>query len=394
MALRVAIDARCAAGRPSGVGQYALRLLDGLCRVDVDAWEGRLAGLDLRVIATAGQHGLGRRLRGRARVTRVPPGVHRVLNVLARLGWRRPLAVDDLVGPVDVAHAPGFVPLPQRRGATVVTVHDLGFAVRPDLHDWKRVRDFGRAVGRAVERADLVIADSETTRDDILRVYGPPRGKVRVVPLAHGPEYRPRAEAEVAPALAALGLGPRGYILHVGTLEPRKNVAGLVEAYARLGEGLRARHPLVLAGAGGAGAAEARRRAGACGLRRGDVRFLGYVDDATLPALVAGAAVLAYPSFHEGFGLPPLEAMACGTPVVASTAGAVLEVVGTGDEAAALTHAPEDAGALAGALERVLTDVTSAGDLRRRGLARAGHFSWLETARRTAELYREAAGRR
>jgi alpha-1,3-rhamnosyl/mannosyltransferase len=172
----------------------------------------------------------------------------------------------------------------------------------------------------------------------------------------------------------------------VGTVEPRKNVPRLIEAHASLAAPLRARFPLALAGAPGPRAAEARERARAL-LPPGEVRFLGYVPDGTATALLAGAACLAYPSLYEGFGLPPLEAMACGTPVVASSAAAVRETVGD----AAIVVDPEDVGALAAAIARVLEDPDLAARLAARGLARAARFSWAETARLTTAAYEAAA---
>jgi alpha-1,3-rhamnosyl/mannosyltransferase len=192
--------------------------------------------------------------------------------------------------------------------------------------------------------------------------------------------------AEAAPVLAAHGLADGGYVLAVGTLEPRKNLERLAAAHALLPPALRRRAPLALAGGIGWGGVEAGP-ALARALAAGDARALGRVDDAALAALYARAAAVAYPSLYEGFGLPVLEAMGCGAPLVHSATTAVAETAG----GAGLAVDPLDPEAIAAGLAAVLEDAALASRLRAAGLARAAEFSWAETARRVVEVWREVA---
>jgi glycosyltransferase involved in cell wall biosynthesis len=233
--------------------------------------------------------------------------------------------------------------------------------------------------------ADAVIVPSQAVRADVVRILGLPSERVFAIPEAAGPAFRPQDASAIEAVRRRYGLdGP--FVLSVGSLEPGKNRERLLQAFARMrARGLE--HMLVVAGQRAwryEGDEPLAQRLGLAG----SVRFLGHVPQADLPALYSAADLFAFPSLYEGFGLPALEAMACGTPVVASNVSAVPEVVGD----AALQVSPLDVEALAGAMERVLRDERLRADLRERGLKRAARFSWEETARRTAEVYKWAAG--
>jgi len=249
----------------------------------------------------------------------------------------------------------------------VVTVHDLSFEREPSLMGLRERLIFRAVVPRAARHAARVIAVSELTKRDLIELYRIPEEKIVVIPNGVDPRFR----AE----------GPRttgDYALVVGALQPRKDPAAAIEALALLGNGdLR----LVFAGPDRGGRVEAERAAERTGLH-GRVDFRGYVPQQELAALYRGAACLVFPSRYEGFGLPALEAMASGTPVVATTAGALPEVVGD----AAILVDERDPAALAGGIERALADRDR---LVRAGLERARLYSWAETARRTLAVYRE-----
>jgi glycosyltransferase involved in cell wall biosynthesis len=251
----------------------------------------------------------------------------------------------------------------------VVTVHDLSFEREPSLMGLRDRLIFHAVVPRAVRLAARVIAVSEVTKRDLVEIYGTPEEKIVVVPNGIDPRF------------SADGPRPAGdYALVVGALQPRKDPEAAIEALALLGNGdLR----LVFAGPDKGGRAEAERTAERTGLR-GRVEFRGYVPQEELAALYRGAACLIFPSRYEGFGLPALEAMASGTPVVATTAGALPEVAGD----AAILVDERDPAALAGGIERAIADRDR---LVRAGLERARHYSWAETARRTLAVYREVA---
>ncbi len=296
------------------------------------------------------------------------------LPILARRA-----GVDVLHGPVNVLPLLATCP-------TVVTVHDLAFLRRPDLVPTGRRRYFAALAGASVRRAARVIAVSESTRADIVGYLGVRPEKVVVTHLAADDGFRPVTGDALVAFQAEQGL-VRPFVLSVGTIEPRKNLPALLRAFGSLAEELP--HDLVLLGAEGWMGGPIR----AAWLElpaatRERVRFVGFAPARALPAWYSAAAVLAFPSHYEGFGLPPLEAMSCGTPVVASNTSSLPEVVGD----AALTVDPDDDAALAAALRRVLTEPALAADLRARGLARARRFSWAATAEATVAVYREVAG--
>jgi glycosyltransferase involved in cell wall biosynthesis len=267
---------------------------------------------------------------------------------------------------------------------TVVTIHDLFFIGYPGrrrpLHDAVMTR-LARLYAAG---ADAVIADSEHSRRAIVERLGLAPERTVVIPVGLGPEFRP-----IAPSPAQrgrYGLGP-SYALYVGNFMPHKNLPRLLRAWAAIPAALRSSHRLVLAGGARAGRSALWALAASLGL--GDrVVFPGLVDDADLPALYGGAVLLVQPSLEEGFGLPALEAMACGTPVVASRRGALPEVVG---EAGVLVD-PEDERALSAALARVLGSTAERSALAGRGLARAARFTGERSAGRVVELLQATAG--
>jgi alpha-1,3-rhamnosyl/mannosyltransferase len=313
------------------------------------------------------------------------PGLWDRLRRRVREAFGVPATLEALVGPVDVFHATNFLLThPVDRAKRVVTFHDLTVLLFPQWHPEKRLREMrvGLPVSAAV--ADRIIAVSHATKDDVVKHLGVDPERVAVVPLAVDASFRPLPRADVDAALAPLGLAHGAYLLFLGTREPRKNLGRLLDATIRAGADV---GPLVLAGADGWGTDELRPRMAELA-RQGRVRPLGYIPEALRPPLLAGARIFVYPSLYEGFGLPPLEAMASGTPVITSNVSALPETVGE----AALLIDPLDIDALAGAIRRLWDDATLRGELRARGLVRARDFSWERTARLTLEAYVVAMG--
>jgi glycosyltransferase involved in cell wall biosynthesis len=275
-----------------------------------------------------------------------------------------------------------FVVPPLWRGASIVTVHDLGFLKLGGHAPAKRVAYLGTMVRLSVRRAARVIAMSEHTKQDVAELFGVDPGRIDVTPLGVSEGLSPLAPQERADFRDQHALH-RPTLLYLGTLEPRKNVPNLLRAFDLIAAETGAE--LVLGGAEGWLTQELHETLNAMRWRD-RVRLTGFIPEAELHFWLSAADVFVFPSRYEGFGLPPLEAMACGTPVVASTSSSLPGVLG--DDA--LLADPDDIEAIAAAIKRLLDDPALAADLRRRGLRRAARFTWDETARLTRESYRAA----
>ena len=286
---------------------------------------------------------------------------------------------------LDVFHGPYFALPFATSGPTVVTVHDLAYAHCPESFTWRFSIYWHWLLPAALRRATRIIAPSENTKADLVSRLGVAPERVCVTYEGVDPFFHESiTDEERHVRLQSMGIR-RPYLLHVSGFARRKNVPVVLEAVRLLRNRGRRDHALVLAGGGGWS-----HRLGAEVAARGvedATQYTGHVSREDLRALYVGAAALVYPSLYEGFGLPPLEAMACGTPVVAADTSSLPEVVG---DAGVLVD-PGDAGAWADALDRVLTDTTTRHMLVERGRRRARSFSWDRTARQTLAVYKEAA---
>jgi glycosyltransferase involved in cell wall biosynthesis len=282
---------------------------------------------------------------------------------------------------LDVLHSPDFIP-PQRGARRhIITVHDLTFLHYPQYLTADARRYYNGQIAWAVRHADHILADSESTKRDLMNMLGVPGEKVSVHMLGVDERFQPLPAEARETRRKALHL-PDRYILFVGTFEPRKNIAGLLDAYAQLRGRMPSAPPLLLAGRRGWLFEETLARAEQLRLNEHLVWRDDIADD-DLPAVYSLAEVLVMPSFYEGFGFPPLEAMACGTPAVASNRSSLPEVVGS----AGLLIDPEDTAALADALECALTDERWRATAREAGLQRAKTFTWERTAQVALSVY-------
>jgi glycosyltransferase involved in cell wall biosynthesis len=367
--LQVALDATPLAGQRTGIGRYVEHLLTELAVTE---------GISVRAAAFT--------LRGRSVMSALPDGVRGVHRpVPARLLHRRWLRSDLppaewVMGRADVVHGTNFVLPPPRRAAGVLTLHDLSYLRFPELVD-RASLDYRTLVPRAVSRAAVVLTPTQAIADEVCQAYGLPADRVQPTPLGVDPSWFD-AGLETGAVKAFPGL-PAEYLLAVGTLEPRKGLDVLLAAYRQLCRADPDLPPLVLVGAAGWGPA----------LETFEIppdRLIvpGYVGTAALQALVSGALMLAFPSRYEGFGLPPLEALAAGTPVVASDIPALTEVIGAAERMTTLVPVG-DVEALAAAVLARLSGPPSAAD-RLCGQQHAAAFTWQRCAERTVAGYRFA----
>ena len=353
---------------PGGIGTYTRELVSALGRAD--------PSLNIALFHSRFDGPVTDPLLREHQVEELPWSIRRLYPEWAAL--RRP-ALPGIVAGRDVVHSPVPAAVPPHGSdqRLVVTVHDIGFLVHPELYGRRWRLMYRAGLARAIRSAHAIIAVSRHTAEDLVRRTRVDPRRVHVTPLAAS---LPRGEPDVDRVLSRLKV-PRPYILYAGTLEPRKNLVRLVRAH-RLVTSRGAPHALVLGGPMGWGPQGLLREISA--ERSGEVLLTGSLSPTDLDALYRGAAAFAYPSLYEGFGLPVLEAMARGIPCVVSTSSSLPEVAG---EAAYLVN-PRSVGGLAEALERVLNDTPLAAHLREVGPARAARFSWDKTARLTLEVYK------
>lgn len=294
--------------------------------------------------------------------------------------WQVPQVLRPLAA--DLYHSPYYL-MPYRPGVrTILTVYDV-IPLRYPQFSSARSRLLFRVTTRlALAAAKQVIAITESARRDFIAEFGIRPDRITAVPLAADPAFQPQPPAEIEAVRAKLQL-PRRFVLYLGSNKPHKNLVGLVNAWSELlvGDGV-GDAELVVAGAWDPRYPEARELAGSLGDPK--IHWIGPVGDAELPALYTAATAFVFPSRFEGFGLPVIEAMACGVPVICSNVTALPEVAGD----AAILVDPDDKGGLTAALGRMLNDEALRADLRERGLARAADFSWTKTAAQTVEIYR------
>ena len=282
-----------------------------------------------------------------------------------------------------IYHSPNFF-LPVFPGRKVATFHDLSPFTWSECHDPVKVRYLQKELRTTLNRADRLITDSEFTRCELAEFSGLAMDKIHAVPLASAPEFQPYPEVDLQPLLKRYQLEYQGYSLFVGTIEPRKNIVTLLDAYARLPVSVRRQWPLILTGYKGwqSEAIHARIKDAE---RQGWARYLGFLPAEDLPGLYAGARLFAFPSLYEGFGLPVLEAMSSGVPVVCSDSSSLPEVVGS----AALMCAPMDVETLAMNLLKGLEDNIWRTQAVTQGLQRSAGFSWERCAQETIAVYQK-----
>jgi glycosyltransferase involved in cell wall biosynthesis len=370
--MRIGIDATALPRRLTGAGNYIVQLTRALQDVDP---------ANEYVVFAKPPHAELFQARGQLHVVQVA-----LATRMFRIGWEQ-LALPFIVRQqqLDLLHSPHYTMPLAVRCKTVVTFHDMTFFLHPEMHKTYKKIFFRTMIRISTRRADAIIADSESTRQDILQLLRPDSHKVSAVPLGVSDYFRPIVDVSAAERIRRKYHLPNSIILYVGVLEPRKNLPTLVKAFKSLVDrGLP--HTLVLAGHKGWMYTELFQTIEELQLAE-RVRFTGYVPDGDLAGLYSAADAFVYPSVYEGFGLPVLEAMACGIPVVTSKVSSMPEIAG---ETGVLID-PRRADELANALYRVLTDRALHDTLAHKGLERSKLFSWRRTAQETLAVYERAA---
>jgi glycosyltransferase involved in cell wall biosynthesis len=368
--MRIALDARLSYYVQAGITQYTLNLIQALAAIDSENEYLLLQRRpDQRTIVSQSNF---------RRVPLLAPTHHPLEQYLLALEL-------PLQGKIDVVHCTDFIPPFYYRGPTVITIHDLAFLLYPHFLTRKAARYYG-LIDRAVRRADHVIAVSESTKRDIVRLTGTPERKITVIYEAADSSYAPIHEQEVLQRIRHKYHLPDQVILFVGTIEPRKNLPTLIRAYKGLIDNYKSAADLAIVGKQGWLYDDVYRLVEQLGLQR-RVHFLGRVPTVDLLYLYNASQMLVLPSYYEGFGLPPLEAMACGVPVIVSDTSVMPEVVGD----AALRVAHEDVEGFTVAMWRLLTDDALRADMIVKGHKRVKCFSWERAARETLEVYRKVA---
>ncbi|MGI9045678.1 MAG: glycosyltransferase family 4 protein [Burkholderiales bacterium] len=372
--IRLAVNGTALLSQLTGIGQYTKHLM-----TEIE----KRAGFELNYF-------YGIRWSNRLRIGALPQ-IGRIRTFL-RTAIPKPYEVSRLIQgarfraglkrwPADLYHEPNFMPF-RFDGPTVTTIHDMSYLRYPETHPKIRVDMMNRLLPKSVERSSHILTDSEFVRDEILSAFGVSPSKVHAVHLGASSDYRPMTAGQTRKCMRQYELIHGSYVLAVGTLEPRKNLVQALRAYRNLPAPMRDRYPLVVAGMKGwfSDKIEAEMRELEA---KGQVRLLGYVPHELLPQLYAAASMLIYPSIYEGFGLPPLEAMASGIPVITSNQSSMPEVVGD----AGYTIDPMDVEAMTAAMHEIV-DATDQRQMRiARGLARAKLFSWERCAEQTLAVY-------
>mgnify|MGYP000014575608 CR=1 FL=1 len=364
--MRIGIDARLVYYSQAGITQYTLRLIQGLAEIDRENEFIILQSRKDKNTIVVDKPNF-------KRVSLWTPSHHRLEQYTLHL---------EISGlDLDILHSPDFIPPFRSNSKSIITIHDLAFLLYPHFLTKESARYYGQ-IDQAVKRADHIIAVSESTKRDTVHLLGTPGHKITVIYESANPIYKPVSDQEPLKRTRDKYHINGDFILFVGTIEPRKNVPTLLRAYRRLLDNYKADVKLVIVGRRGWLCEEVFDLVDELKLNN-DVLFLGRVPIEDLLYLYNAAQLLVQPSFYEGFGLPPLEAMACGTPVVVSNVSSLPEVVGD----AGILVDPQEASELTVAIWRVLTNSALREDLIAKGLKRAQCFSWKKMALQTLELY-------
>jgi alpha-1,3-rhamnosyl/mannosyltransferase len=375
--MKIALNATALLSPLTGIGQYTYHLAKGLQalpEVELDLFYGSYWNEELRNSPVIGIAVIKYLLK------LITPNSYSV----GRFLQQRNFTSGVLSNRPEVYHEPNFLAF-KFNGPSVITVHDLSWIRFPHTHPVERVRAMDTYFEQGLRRAALILTDSEFVKRELMAVFGIQAERIKPVLLGVEPLFHPRTAEDTRSVLARHDLVHGQYLLAVGTLEPRKNLQVALRAYMQLPQQVRKRFPLVLVGMKGWRTSELEKQIAPL-VRAGEVRQIGYLPREELAMVIAGALTLIYPSIYEGFGLPPLEAMACGVPVIASDISSLPEVVGdTG-----LLINPHDDTALAEVIQKLIMDTDLRRQLSQKALTRSAEFTWDKCVTKTVDVYRQA----
>ncbi len=375
--MHIGLDGIPLATPKTGIGHYTFELAQGLARLAPAAQFDLVAPVTFAFAADGAGESTPQNLHA----------VHVPVNALRRRWWTIGLPLYVRQHGLTLFHGTNYsVPLWQRC-PTIVTIHDLSLLLHAETHEEHLARRARLRLPTMTRIATHILTDSESVRAEICEHLGIAPAKITAVPLAPRRAFRPVVQAAARAACGRLGVADE-FILFVGTVEPRKNLLTLVRAFDELFRTTALRPQLVIAGQKGWRTDELFKYVAASALKA-RILFTGYIADEDLAALYSACRVCVYPSLYEGFGLPPLEAMACGAPVITSRIPVIIETVG---QAAHLIE-PTNVGELTARLVELLTDADARTHFSAAGLVRAAEFTWARTARMTLEVYREVLAR-
>jgi glycosyltransferase involved in cell wall biosynthesis len=371
LVMRIGIDARLVFYNRAGIGQYIIQLMEALASLEPK--EDKFILLQSR--------------KDRSSIINTNGFERKSLWTPSHNRFEQPALSFEIsrLG-LDLLHSPDFIPPFRRKCKSVITIHDLAFLLYPHFLTRESARYYGQ-IDQAWRKTDHIIAVSEATKQDSIKMLGVPEKKISVIHEAANPTYRPVSKDAACRVVKEKYKLDKNFILFVSTIEPRKNLPGLLQAFRRLRDEYKRDETLVLAGSKGWLWEEVYETVHRLNLEK-QVAFLGRIPSKDLVYLYNAASLFVHPSFYEGFGLTPLEAMTCGTPVIVSNTSSLPEVVGD----AALMINPHDIDGLTVAMWRVLTEEELQQDLIQKGLKRAQKFSWREAAKKTLQVYHKIGG--
>ena len=377
--LKIILSTDCVKFPLTGIGRYAFELakqLENSQSVDLSYLHGLSITKTLPIASETGNTGQG--LKRHLQKSRVVSEIYRVTYPYAKsyvLNKQKDY----------IFHSPNYY-IPPNIGKSVATFHDLSVFHWPEFHPAGRVHLMQKELRKTVARAKVLITDSEYTKNELVEYFDIDLNNVVVAPLASSGYFTPRRESEVQAVLAKYELGYKKFFLYTGTIEPRKNILTLLQAYDRLDRATKAHFPLVISGYKG-WENEELFRLFKKGNDEGWLKYLGYTASEDLPLLYAAAKGFLFPSIYEGFGLPVLEAMASGVPVICSNASSLPEVVGD----AALMHDPYDVQGYAESINLIIQDSNVEQGMISAGVERAKAFSWKYCAEKTIQAYNQVS---